>query len=149
MPQLYRHSDAVVNKHSDESSWHASCTMENRFKALRKALGLTQQQLARKMGVSQATVSDLESGTTKNPRIRTAIRAARVLKAENMKAIVRGEDMPQAAAPDFDTETKVWDLLTQLSPTAVKMWLAAGEAMRDTEQKSSDSDEPTSTTKRH
>lgn len=123
--------------------------MENGVKKLRKALGLTQAQLARKMGVSQATVSDLENGITKNPRVRTALGAARVLKAQNMKSIVRGEDMPNSTQPDFDVETKVWDLLTQLTPGALKMWLAAGEAMRDTEQISSDSDEPTSTTKRH
>lgn len=146
---IYRHSDAEVNSQRDNVAWHASCTMENRFKALRKALGLTQAQLARKMGVSQATVSDLESGTTKNPRIRTAIRAARVLKAENMKSIVRGEDMPQPKMPDFETETKVWDLLMQLSPDALRMWLAAGEAMRDTEQKSSEADDNLPSPKKH
>lgn len=37
----------------------------------RQALGLSQAEVARRMGMTQSTVSDLESGVCKNPTIGT------------------------------------------------------------------------------
>lgn len=39
----------------------------NKFKAARKALGLSQQDVARKTGIAQSVISDLETDTNTNP----------------------------------------------------------------------------------
>ena len=49
--------------------------------ALRKARGLTQKQLAERMGVSQPVVAELESSAPRNVELRTLVRAAAALGA--------------------------------------------------------------------
>jgi DNA-binding XRE family transcriptional regulator len=49
--------------------------------ALRKARGLTQKQLAGRMGVSQPVVAELESSAPRNIELRTLVRAAAALGA--------------------------------------------------------------------
>jgi len=44
----------------------------------RKSLGLTQAELARRVGLTRAAYSNIESGT-KNPSLETALRIAAVL----------------------------------------------------------------------
>ncbi len=41
------------------------------IKAIRTALGWSESQLARKAGVSQSVISDIETGKNNNPRIKT------------------------------------------------------------------------------
>lgn len=43
-------------------------SISNRIKERRKSLGMTQEQLAKKIGVSQNAIHKLEDGTTKKPR---------------------------------------------------------------------------------
>lgn len=45
----------------------------------RKIAGLSQNELAQKAGVSQATISDIEAGNTNAPRVDTLQAIARVL----------------------------------------------------------------------
>ena len=49
--------------------------------ALRRARGLTQKQLAERMGVSQPVVAELESSAPRNIELRTLVRAAAALGA--------------------------------------------------------------------
>ena len=49
------------------------------IKKLREDLGWTQSELARKSGVKQGVISDIESGKTKNPRIDTMAAIASAL----------------------------------------------------------------------
>ena len=49
--------------------------------ALRKARGLTQKQLAERIGVSQPVVAEFESGGARNIELRTLVRAAAALGA--------------------------------------------------------------------
>ena len=49
--------------------------------ALRKARGLTQKQLAERMGVSQPVVAELESSAPRNIELRTLVRTAAALDA--------------------------------------------------------------------
>lgn len=49
--------------------------------ALRKVRGLTQRQLAERMGVSQPVVAALESSAPRNIELRTLVRAAAALGA--------------------------------------------------------------------
>jgi transcriptional regulator with XRE-family HTH domain len=56
----------VVNRRSDIDLAHHSLMSDigKRVRALRKALGFTQVQLAKRVGVSQSAVSDIERGDT-------------------------------------------------------------------------------------
>lgn len=53
-------------------------TFGEMMRARRKALGMTQEELAEVLGVKQATVSDLERGK-KEPRWPNAVKIARTL----------------------------------------------------------------------
>ncbi len=49
------------------------------LKMLRKQLELTQEELARRIGAPQSSISDLETGAVKNPRVKTLLRLAAAL----------------------------------------------------------------------
>jgi transcriptional regulator with XRE-family HTH domain len=50
------------------------------FKALREKRGLTQEELAGKVGVTKAYISQLESGARKNPSLVVLKRLAKALR---------------------------------------------------------------------
>jgi HTH-type transcriptional regulator / antitoxin HipB len=56
--------------------------IEQRLAALREKRGLTQTQLARRLGVSQAMVAKLESGRSRNITLETLIKTALALGVE-------------------------------------------------------------------
>lgn len=49
------------------------------IKELREKLGWSQNELARRSGVKQGVLSDIESGKTRNPRIDTLMKIASAL----------------------------------------------------------------------
>lgn len=53
----------------------------NTFRKARKRLGLTQQDLASRCGVSQNAISDLETGRNTNPTWQVLSAVARVLES--------------------------------------------------------------------
>jgi len=53
--------------------------MKNRIKEMRTALGLTQEELAEKVGVRRETIVFLEQGKY-NPSLQLALSVAKVLK---------------------------------------------------------------------
>ena len=55
--------------------------LEQQIIALREKRGLTQRQLARRLGTSQPYVAKLESGRVKNLGVRTLVKCARALGA--------------------------------------------------------------------
>lgn len=50
-----------------------------KLKELRKAAGVTQTELAEKVGVKQSTIAMLETGKNKSPRIEVAKKICKVL----------------------------------------------------------------------
>ena len=52
------------------------------LKATREFLGLSQSELARRMGVNASYICDLESGRRKSVRLNTVARLATVLKVD-------------------------------------------------------------------
>ena len=50
------------------------------IKEIREKHGISQNGLAKKIGVSQSALSDIENGKTKNPRIDTIMKIADALK---------------------------------------------------------------------
>lgn len=51
------------------------------IRRLRRRLGLTQTELAERIGAHQSFVSNLERGNVKNPRVSTLVRLAHALNA--------------------------------------------------------------------
>ena len=54
----------------------------NPVRAARTRLGLTQEGLAEKVGVTQVTISDIESGRTSSPSYGLVVRLAKALKVK-------------------------------------------------------------------
>jgi len=84
------------------------------IKALRKKARLTQQELAKKAGVSQSLIARIESGTV-NPRLSTLIRIMKALEEYVESEIIAEDIMSQPliyASPDEKIEhivRKMWD----------------------------------------
>ena len=54
-------------------------SLKNRIKSARASAGITQAELARRCGVSQPTINDLENGKSKTARSSTLIKLADAL----------------------------------------------------------------------
>ncbi|MBF0433080.1 MAG: helix-turn-helix transcriptional regulator [Fibrobacteria bacterium] len=74
----------LKNKSFKEAYEHYSAALEVGYmvRSIRKKVGLTQVELAKKMGVSQQVVSKLEHGEVDNPTINTLQRIAAVTGAK-------------------------------------------------------------------
>ncbi len=55
--------------------------LANNIKRYRAKLGLSQEQLAQKSGVTYSTLAKLESGVNQNPKVQTLQQIAKVLGA--------------------------------------------------------------------
>lgn len=68
--------------HRDEiEALLAQMNLEQDLLALREASGITQVELARRVGVSQPAIAKLESGNARNVEIRTLVKVAAALGA--------------------------------------------------------------------
>ena len=79
----------------------AQILIEHKIVALRKRHGLTQAELARRSGVSQPMIAQIESGALNNLTLKTLARTARVLGARLKIDLVprtATEKRPRAAA---------------------------------------------------
>jgi DNA-binding XRE family transcriptional regulator len=81
-------SDAELNKMVDESL--AEMRIEQELAALRERRGMTQRELAARMGVSQPAIAKLESGRVRNLELRTLCRWATALGGQ-LKIDITGE----------------------------------------------------------
>ncbi len=72
-------------------------TIAERLKQAREDLGLSQEQVAERAGVSQGTIGNIESGTRKSPRELLAIAAAVKVSPEWLKS-GKGERLPASGS---------------------------------------------------
>lgn len=83
-------------------------------KALRLTLGLTQTQMAKKVGVSQSSWSDIETGKTQNIKGSTLLGVATVLRRIPLPSRPKAGDLLWAD-PVSDEESEILALYRLLS----------------------------------
>jgi len=91
-----------------------SSTFGLQIKTLREKARISQNQLARRSGISQSAISSIES-TTKSPSIDTALAIAKAL-GTTLPAILANEETPTANGDGLDEQ--LVNLL--LSPSEVR-----------------------------
>ena len=88
-PRLARDVEALL----------AEMRIEQDLAALRKARGVSQSQLAQRLGVTQPAIAKIEAGRVKNLELRTLVRFAAALGARVRIAIEKGRPQARSAAP--------------------------------------------------
>lgn len=68
-------------------------TLAQQIRALREALGMTQQQLAGKVGMHQGDIANIEEGRRKDLRVSTLQRIAEALQAEMPLFLIPKEEI--------------------------------------------------------
>jgi len=99
-----------------------------RIKLLRESAGLSQPELARRIGIKQPSLSSIESGNTKSLRAATLMRLAGALSA-NPYYLWTGAGSPVAQIDQNVEEAQVVDTYRRLSSANQRAWLAAGTAL--------------------
>jgi transcriptional regulator with XRE-family HTH domain len=89
-------------------------TVGNRIRKLRKARKLTQPQLAKAVGITQASVTDLETGRSKSPASSTLTRLARFFEVDP-EWLMTGKGPQHAVSILTDQESELVLLFRSLS----------------------------------
>jgi transcriptional regulator with XRE-family HTH domain len=105
-----------------------SSTLADRLLAARKAKGLSQVRLAKLAGLSQPSLSNIESGETTSLRGATLIRLAEALQVDP-HWLQGGADANLPERPPFHEEEQALKLLRKLSPEDRERWLAIGRVL--------------------
>ena len=109
----------------------------NRVKARRKELGLTQVDLARISGITQSSLSNIETGETKSLRGMTLIGLARALRTTT-RWIMTGKG-PHEPEPQLSAqEEHLLELFIDLSDANRQAALAMVEALKNAQPPESD-----------
>ncbi len=95
-----------------------------KIRSLRKERKWSQQELARRAGLSQATISDLERGL-EHVKAATLTQVAVALGVP-LKEIMRVRKSAQAEDQDLDD---AMSLVLALDPASRAAWIAAGKAL--------------------
>ena len=97
-------------------------SLAGRVVALRKRLGMQQEDLAKAARINQGTLSMIESGGTRNPSGRVLVNLALVLGTTSRYLLDGMEG-------ELDDIRVVTEICTALSPQARATWIAVGRAM--------------------
>lgn len=89
--------------------------MKNRVRALRLAAGLTQQELARMVGVSRQTINAVENGRF-DPSVRLAFRLARVFQLRIEEVFLFEEELDPASGFKGNVSPAQFPLKSRLLP---------------------------------
>lgn len=101
--------------------------MADRIKQARLAKGLNQAQLAKLAGISQATVSEIETGTSKEPAAIHIWNIAQALR-KPFRYLLTGVGA-QDGLPDNAEEAELIVLYRNLNEANKEAWRASGEAL--------------------
>jgi transcriptional regulator with XRE-family HTH domain len=113
----------------------AVSSIGKRLRELRKALKLTQPQIAQATGVPQSTLSGIERGETKDPISSVLLKLAAFYEVEP-HWIQTGEGPRHAVASKDDAETELLLYFRALSPEGQKYLLSRARALHADEHHS-------------
>jgi transcriptional regulator with XRE-family HTH domain len=99
-----------------------------RIKGIRLSIGMTQKELAARIGIKPPSLSEIESGETKQPAGDTLLKIAAVLNT-NPAFIQTGKGSPVAPAETSVDESEVISLYQALPPHLRAAWMASGRAL--------------------
>lgn len=99
-----------------------------RIRSLRLTKGFKQGELAKKIGIKQASLSEIEHGHTIQPAGDTLLRIASALEA-SPHWIQTGKGSPVAPLESTPDESEAVALFRALSDAYKSAWLAAGRSL--------------------
>lgn len=99
-----------------------------RIRALRKARGLNQGELAGKIGIKQPSLSDIESGATKELMAETLLKIAAALET-NPLWLQTGKGSPVLPSDMTPDESEALSIYRGLPEPHRSAWMASGRAM--------------------
>lgn len=100
-------------------------TISERIKSRRKALNITQAQLASEIGVSQNAIHKIEDGTTKQPR--NIVEIARVLKCSPDWLLFGKEAVPPSEVGNISVGPEIKGFFPLISWVRAGAWSAIEE----------------------
>jgi transcriptional regulator with XRE-family HTH domain len=104
-----------------------STPIGERLKLIRKLKGMTQQQLAKAIGVDQSAISQIERGDSKSANAENLLKIAAVLNTNPQWLLTgKGDKDLSNFRPDDGDVTK---LANNLPPDKKAAWIAAGLAL--------------------
>ena len=103
-------------------------TLGKRIKDIRMRLGLNQTELAKRAGVTQATLSRYEDNLVPYPRMQVLLRIAAALDA-SPEYLINGKGSQHLASESGQINDLV-NICKDLSPEAVSMLVAAAKALK-------------------
>lgn len=105
-------------------------SLRENVKSARERMGLTQVQLAKRVGVSQATISEIESGKSSDIASSTLFQLADAL-AVDPRALLTEEPVESAQRPPFHEEEAILKLFRRLSAENQRLLKAIAQVMID------------------
>lgn len=104
--------------------------MAQRIRTARKAAGLSQSEVARKLGVQPSAVNHMESGRTKSLKADTILRLAQTIGV-SAYWLETGEGSPSPDNRLTPDETEVLDLYRSLTEQNREAWLKVGVTLAE------------------
>ena len=122
-------------------------TLGNRVRELRKALGLSQEKLAERIGVDRSYIAHIESGRTKMPSADVITALARALETTSEDLFRAMVGPPPTTEEDIDLEDPALNLqlklaAKELSPEGRRSLLDYVRFVREQERRERESRKP-------
>ena len=112
------------------SEWSSSATVGDRIRWLIEARGYKQTELAEKMDLTQATISNWITGASRKPNAPSLLKLAAALNC-NPQWIIDGTGDPwQMNAVTKDSEQELLQAFRDMDPAAQAALIAAAHAMK-------------------
>ena len=112
------------------SKWSRSATVGDRIRWLIEARGYKQTELAEKMDLTQATISNWLTGASRKPNAPSLLKLAAALNC-NPQWIIDGTGDPwQMNAVTKDSEQELLQAFRNMEPQAQAALIAAAHAMK-------------------
>ena len=112
------------------SQWSRSATVGDRIRWLIEARGYKQTELAEKMDLTQATISNWLTGASRKPNAPSLLKLAAALNC-NPQWIIDGTGDPwQMNAVTKDSEQELLQAFRNMEPQAQAALIAAAHAMK-------------------